>query len=94
MVVARELTKLHEEVLRGSARELLEALPEEGPRGEVVLLFAPTEEEAAVDEEIVDDFLKERLAAGERPRQAAKAAAARFGMSSREAYERVLSLDE
>ncbi len=40
VVLARELTKLHEEFLRGTAAELLARLPKE-PRGEFVLLFHP-----------------------------------------------------
>ena len=39
VAVCRELTKLHEEVVRGTAAELAERYAEEGPRGEVVLVF-------------------------------------------------------
>lgn len=39
VVVARELTKAFEEVLRGSAEELLEKFSETPPRGEIVLLI-------------------------------------------------------
>jgi 16S rRNA (cytidine1402-2'-O)-methyltransferase len=43
VVVARELTKLHEEFLRGPARDVRETLAgRESVRGEIVLLFAPT----------------------------------------------------
>ncbi|MDR0330567.1 MAG: 16S rRNA (cytidine(1402)-2'-O)-methyltransferase [Chitinispirillales bacterium] len=39
VVVARELTKIHEEFLRGSAEELLAHFGEHPPRGEMVVLF-------------------------------------------------------
>ena len=39
MAVCRELTKIHEEVVRGDGAELAERYAEEGPRGEVVLVF-------------------------------------------------------
>ena len=39
VAVCRELTKLHEEVVRGSASELAARYAEEGPRGEVVLVI-------------------------------------------------------
>jgi 16S rRNA (cytidine1402-2'-O)-methyltransferase len=39
MVLARELTKLHEEVLRGTAREIRAALTAEKRRGEMVLVL-------------------------------------------------------
>ncbi|MEN9355737.1 MAG: hypothetical protein RL318_3062 [Fibrobacterota bacterium] len=40
VVLARELTKLHEQFLRGTAAEILAGLPKE-PKGEFVLLFHP-----------------------------------------------------
>jgi 16S rRNA (cytidine1402-2'-O)-methyltransferase len=39
VVIARELTKIHEEFLRGSAEELLAHFAEHPPRGEMVVLF-------------------------------------------------------
>ena len=39
VAVCRELTKLHEEVVRGSAAELAERYAAEPPRGEVVLVI-------------------------------------------------------
>jgi 16S rRNA (cytidine1402-2'-O)-methyltransferase len=43
IAVARELTKVHEEVLRGTAEELLEHFRETKPRGEITLVVAPME---------------------------------------------------
>ncbi len=41
VAVCRELTKLHEEVCRGSAAELAERYREHAPKGEVVLVVGP-----------------------------------------------------
>ena len=41
VAVCRELTKVHEEVVRGSAAELAKRYAKEAPRGEVVLVFGP-----------------------------------------------------
>lgn len=41
VVVARELTKLHEEVTRGSTSEVLRRYTERPPKGEITLLFWP-----------------------------------------------------
>ncbi|MFQ5692739.1 MAG: 16S rRNA (cytidine(1402)-2'-O)-methyltransferase [Nitrospinota bacterium] len=41
VVLARELTKIHEEFLRGTPREVAERLAEKKPRGEFVVLIAP-----------------------------------------------------
>ena len=48
VVVAREVTKIHEEFLRGRAREILEQLKARGDvKGEITLLIAKAEEGAA-----------------------------------------------
>jgi 16S rRNA (cytidine1402-2'-O)-methyltransferase len=52
VAIARELTKLHESVLRGTAKELLRKIREEPPPGEFVLLIGPGEEKAAATEDI------------------------------------------
>ena len=41
VVIARELTKLHEEVVRGMAGELAERFAAKAPKGEVTIVFGP-----------------------------------------------------
>ena len=50
--VARELTKLHEEVRRGTPAELAQWASEAAPRGEMVILVGPPAAEAVTDETI------------------------------------------
>ena len=45
VVIARELTKIHEEFLRGSAREIREQLEAKAPLGEVVILIGAQKED-------------------------------------------------
>jgi len=45
VVIARELTKIHEEFLRGGARDIRERLEAKPPIGEVVILFGAQKEE-------------------------------------------------
>jgi 16S rRNA (cytidine1402-2'-O)-methyltransferase len=40
VVVARELTKIHEELVRGTAAELATRFAEKAPKGEVTIVFA------------------------------------------------------
>jgi len=46
LVVARELTKLHEEFIRGTAEDLVNHFEQHAPRGEIVLLIDPDSAEA------------------------------------------------
>ena len=52
IAVARELTKFHQTVLRGSAVELEELIKTQPPRGEFVILVGPGERSAASGEDI------------------------------------------
>ena len=51
--VARELTKLHEEVRRGPVADLVQWANETGPKGEVVVLVGPAAAEVATDAVII-----------------------------------------
>ncbi len=90
--VARELTKLHEEVRRGPlvalAAHYLDAGP---PRGEIVIVVGPPLAEAAVGEAELDDRLRAALATM-RVKDAATAVAGATGLSRREVYARALAL--
>lgn len=55
-VLARELTKMHEEVRRGRLTALAEEAERDPPKGEVVLLVAPPG-----DQEVTDDIIAARL---------------------------------
>jgi 16S rRNA (cytidine1402-2'-O)-methyltransferase len=93
-VVARELTKLFEELRRGTLAELAAHYAEAGPpRGEIVVLVGPGEGAEAADADTVDAAI---LAAGdERPlKEIAAELAERFGLKRRDVYERALELRE
>ncbi len=89
-VVARELTKIHEEFTRGSLAQL--ALLDREWLGEVVLVLGPHEPPAqgASDEE-VDRWIDEALGRGASAKDAAQRVAARSGRPRREVYARVLA---
>jgi 16S rRNA (cytidine1402-2'-O)-methyltransferase len=64
--VARELTKMHEEIVRGSLRELAEAKGEGGEwRGEIVIVLgahSPAAREETIDDAALDKRIDEALA--------------------------------
>jgi 16S rRNA (cytidine1402-2'-O)-methyltransferase len=87
--IVRELTKVHEEVWRGSLGEAASAFAAREVRGEVVLVVggAPPAGEEAV-EAAVRAALDDDPSAG--PRQIAELVAAVLGVPRRQAYEAVL----
>ena len=89
-VVCRELTKLHEEVRRGTAGELA-AWAAEGVRGEIVLVVAGAPERAADPGAALAEVLA-LVAAGARLKDASAEVAAATGLSRRELYEAALSV--
>lgn len=91
--IARELTKLYEEVRRGRLDALAEALAAEPPpKGEIVVVVGPpSERRQAVDDDVVDEQLAEALAA-HGPSRAAAIVAERSGRPRAELYKRALAL--
>lgn len=95
--LARELTKRHEEVSRGSVQSLAERHADTPPRGECTLVVAGASEaeEAArrswSDEEI-DRAIEPALAGGVSVRDLAAELALESGRPRREVYARVLAL--
>jgi len=91
-VVAREITKLHEEFLRGTLVELADRLAE-APRGEVVLVIGPANEDAnSASGNEVEDIARSILAQGVKPGRAARELSAITGLDSAAAYALVQRL--
>jgi 16S rRNA (cytidine1402-2'-O)-methyltransferase len=88
--VAREMTKLHETLVRGPLDVLAADPTLDHPRGEVVIVVAPGREEAATADD-ADAALAEaltRLSPGEAASEVARA----LGLPRRELYRRALDL--
>ncbi|HEX8909035.1 MAG TPA: 16S rRNA (cytidine(1402)-2'-O)-methyltransferase [Anaeromyxobacteraceae bacterium] len=85
--VARELTKLHEEIARGALLELADRFAA-GARGEVTLVVAGAGAEAAAEApaEPLEDELRRRMAAGEAPSAIAREVAKARGLKRAEVY--------
>ncbi len=84
-VVCRELTKVHEEAVRGLASELAARYRE--TRGECTVVVDVRGWAAGSDERELRAYLAEMREAGARRSAAASAAARRFGVSRAEAYD-------
>jgi 16S rRNA (cytidine1402-2'-O)-methyltransferase len=92
IAVTRELTKLHEEVLRGTASEIAETLSARpSVKGEITLIIGPPAEEEAV----ADDVLDQAIAQAVEAMPASKAAseiAKRFNLNRSDIYQRILAM--
>jgi 16S rRNA (cytidine1402-2'-O)-methyltransferase len=87
VAVCRELTKLHEEVRRGSAAELAAHYGSRGPpRGEIVLVLGAGAPQSARRSEALE-VLGELVRGGARARPAAAAVAKLTGVAANELYE-------
>jgi len=90
--LARELTKLHEEIARGRLSDLASRFAAE-VRGEVTLVVAGAGAGAdAAPEEDLDVELRRRLAAGEPPSTIAREVARARGLPRRQVYSRLEAL--
>jgi 16S rRNA (cytidine1402-2'-O)-methyltransferase len=91
VVIAREVTKLHEEFLRGRADEVLERLRAHPPKGEITLLIGKMEEAQPAVPQVtpatVRDRVRELISSEQLDEKAAlKKVARELGISKSEAY--------
>jgi 16S rRNA (cytidine1402-2'-O)-methyltransferase len=90
--VCRELTKVHQEVLRGTLSELAVSVAGRELRGEVTLVLAgaPPASSEAGEMDAAVALARSLTEEGMRKRDAARAAAARTGVAARQIYEALL----
>jgi 16S rRNA (cytidine1402-2'-O)-methyltransferase len=91
IAMARELTKLHEEVLRGTAHEVRDILAaRESVKGEIVLVIGPPLDEVVVTS---DDEIESAITMALQDNPASKAAnivAKQFNLKKEDVYARIL----
>ncbi len=91
MVLARELTKLHEDVMRGTVSEVFERLIDSKIAGEYVLVVEGRQEAGEDDRD--EDAIKEIrsfMRKGLGRKEAVKRVAEQYGLSRKELYDRSL----
>jgi 16S rRNA (cytidine1402-2'-O)-methyltransferase len=90
--IGREMTKLHEEFLRGAVSAVLLQLAERDVKGELTLIVHG----ATVEFEIAEDQLKAEIgrliAAGNGAKEISELIGGRYGLAKREVYRRVLEI--
>ena len=90
MAVAREITKMYEDCRSGTAAELIAHFEANEPKGEMVLMIAPSDEELPVDID-VEALLREKMAETSL-KSAVKSLVETYGLNKNEVYELALRI--
>ena len=90
--VAREITKLHEEVVRGTVSELSEAFATRDVMGEIVVVLEGTRDTTVISDSDLRAALREQVAAGASTRDAVTYVEETLGVSHRLVYQMALEL--
>jgi 16S rRNA (cytidine1402-2'-O)-methyltransferase len=91
--IARELTKVFEEYRRGTLEEIEEDLGENVLKGEITLVVEGKDvtQEETPSWEVIMGYVAKGLEEGLKGKEAAKAAAKKFGVPTREVYKRIFT---
>jgi 16S rRNA (cytidine1402-2'-O)-methyltransferase len=92
VAVCRELTKIHEEVVRGTAAELAARYASAPPKGEIVLVLAGAARAGEAAPAAAVDALRRLVEAGAKPRAAASVVADLTGTRANDLYAALNSL--
>ena len=92
VAVARELTKVHEEVVRGTVEAVAQQLDRHEVLGEVVVVLEGSNEVEVIDDEVVRAALREQVSHGASTRDAVSFVAESFGVAHRVVYQMALDL--
>jgi 16S rRNA (cytidine1402-2'-O)-methyltransferase len=92
VAIAREMTKLHEEVLRGRLADVAVALDQREVIGEIVVVLEGVSFTPAVEDDVVRAALVEQFDVGASTRDAVDYVAEMLGVARREVYQHALDL--
>ena len=95
VAVAREITKIFEETLRGTLAEVLEKIGQEEVKGEITVILAGNTDKEAVDPRAIREALRECLEdSGVSRKEAIERVAEELGVAKREVYQESLKMKE
>lgn len=92
IAVCRELTKIHEDVWRGTLENACAHFRVHEPKGEFVIVLegAPARRDATAEE--IADRVRELIATGKHTKEIARLAGEEFGVPAKDIYNQVLEL--
>ncbi len=92
VVIARELTKLHEEFWRGTLQDANMHFAATEPRGEFVIILEPAKPPAPPTNEELVEAIRSEMNKGVSRKDSAARVSARFGVAKRHVYELALQV--
>jgi 16S rRNA (cytidine1402-2'-O)-methyltransferase len=90
LAVGRELTKVHEEIVRGPLAQVKQRLEGQEPRGEYTLVIEGASDHGRWDEKTLRAAIQERVAHGDRPSDVARELAQLSGWRRQQVYKMTL----
>ena len=90
VAIGREISKVHEEFLRGAIREVLAKLEQQNVRGEITLIVQGATSGAPVQEEELINEIRQLAENGMRVKEISELLGARHGIAKREVYRLAL----
>ena len=90
-IIARELTKMHEEIHRGTLRHLHTKISDISTKGEFVLILSGFSEDHYVSDSLLKEELQEMIGSGSSKRDAVRELTSKYHLSKRRVYN--LSID-
>ncbi len=92
IAIARELTKVHEEFLRGKLSEIVGALTEREIKGEIVIVIQGSAGETQVSDEDLQATIRQFAGDGMGVKEIAELLGERYGLAKKEVYKLALDL--
>ena len=86
-IIARELTKMHEEIQRGTLRLLHTKMSDISTKGEFVLILSGFSEDHYVSDSLLKEELQEIIGSGKSKRDAVKELTSKYQLSKRRVYD-------
>ena len=86
-IIARELTKMHEEIQRGTLRLLHRKMSDISTKGEFVLILSGFSEDHYVSDSHLKEELQEIIGSGKSKRDAVKELTSKYQLSKRRVYD-------
>ena len=86
-IIARELTKMHEEIQRGTLRHLQTKMSDISTKGEFVLILSGISEDHYVSDSLLKEELQEIIGRGKSKRDAVKELTSKYKLSKRRVYD-------